>query len=601
MGNQNSSETERLQHQLLQSGISISQINRHFPGIINQRQQKKPHPNSQITFDYQKFNEQYYNLTKRISKKQHNFAKTKADIIKTYKLPQIKYKEDISHFYIPNEYELIEKIGTEAYNINISETGDKLLITSRQGLDIYTIKDKQDKYSFDQQVFPGTLQWTITDSDLSRDGNFLIHSTLNSYISMYQIDKKSYVHNFNVSENNEDEESWETSTRCFSVKFNADGSNFIASTGGSSHHKAQLKVYDIRHQYLIKSIPAHDDDINSITYLQKANPNVIVSASDDSVIKIWDTRALGVTNRPQGYLLGHACGITKISSREDGFYLASNSKDQSLKIWDIRKSSNTMEKPTQKSQFRYDYRGYCLSQKSVEKIKQLPQNQHFDNSVMSFYGHKVFKTLIRCHFSPNQVNGGRYVYTASGCGKIFIFDILEQKQVAVLDSDTGGEIVRDVVWHPSQYKIFAAGWDENLVQWKFNPEYQNKARPEESYEDLEQEFPYTNQQQALNQMEEHYFEHENDDTEQYFYGHNEEDEDDEDDEYDEEDEEDDDIHSTQDQSQQQQYQFSSSQSDSQHQDEIHYCNLQQQQKEGDNNDDIEDEDDGQDDQNNESQ
>lgn len=55
---------------------------------------------------------------------------------------------------------------------------------------------------------------------------------------MYSIDRKSYVNNFNVSEHPEDEDSWETSTRCFSVKFNSDGTNFIASTGGSNFNKA---------------------------------------------------------------------------------------------------------------------------------------------------------------------------------------------------------------------------------------------------------------------------------------------------------------------------------------------------------------------------
>lgn len=63
-------------------------------------------------------------------------------------------------------------------------------------------------------------------------------------------------------------------------------------------------------------------------------------------------------NRPIGYLLGHVYGVTSVSSRGDGYYLASNSKDQSLKIWDVRKTSNTADKPT-KADF-YDYRNRCI-------------------------------------------------------------------------------------------------------------------------------------------------------------------------------------------------------------------------------------------------
>lgn len=39
---------------------------------------------------------------------------------------------------------------------------------------------------------------------------------------------------------------------------------------------------------------------------------------------------------PVGYFTGHVDGITHIDSKMDGRYLISNSKDQSIKLWDIR-------------------------------------------------------------------------------------------------------------------------------------------------------------------------------------------------------------------------------------------------------------------------
>lgn len=38
--------------------------------------------------------------------------------------------------------------------------------------------------------------------------------------------------------------------------------------------------------------------------------------------------------------MGHLEGITFIDSRGDGRHLISNSKDQSIKLWDIRKMSS---------------------------------------------------------------------------------------------------------------------------------------------------------------------------------------------------------------------------------------------------------------------
>lgn len=46
----------------------------------------------------------------------------------------------------------------------------------------------------------------------------------------------------------------------------------------------------------------------------------------DCLIKIWDARALGIHDKPVGHFIGHACGITCVTSREDGIYIASNSK-----------------------------------------------------------------------------------------------------------------------------------------------------------------------------------------------------------------------------------------------------------------------------------
>lgn len=55
------------------------------------------------------------------------------------------------------------------------------------------------------------------------------------------------------------------------------------------------------------------------------------------MIKVWDRRTLDESSaRPVGILAGHMDGITFIDSRGDGRHLISNSKDQSIKLWDVR-------------------------------------------------------------------------------------------------------------------------------------------------------------------------------------------------------------------------------------------------------------------------
>ena len=53
--------------------------------------------------------------------------------------------------------------------------------------------------------------------------------------------------------------------------------------------------------------------------------------------QVWDRRALGRAARPAGLLLGHTEGVTHLDARGDGRYLLSNAKDQTARLWDIRK------------------------------------------------------------------------------------------------------------------------------------------------------------------------------------------------------------------------------------------------------------------------
>lgn len=53
--------------------------------------------------------------------------------------------------------------------------------------------------------------------------------------------------------------------------------------------------------------------------------------------QIWDHRCLDDSRlEPVGKLIGHYDGVTFIDPKMDGRYLISNSKDQSIKLWDLR-------------------------------------------------------------------------------------------------------------------------------------------------------------------------------------------------------------------------------------------------------------------------
>jgi len=78
----------------------------------------------------------------------------------------------------------------------------------------------------------GQIAWTITDSDLSADGKFLVHSTLNPYISLFDCEHKQYSQAFNLNpEDNSEGFGYYFRFRVYSVKLSQDSNTILASTG----------------------------------------------------------------------------------------------------------------------------------------------------------------------------------------------------------------------------------------------------------------------------------------------------------------------------------------------------------------------------------
>ena len=229
----------------------------------------------------------------------------------------------------------------------------------------------------------------------------------------------------------------------FCIQFSGNDKEIVA--GGSD---ACIYIYDLEAKRTVEVIDAHEgsfvkfilDDVNSVCFVNPGDSNVVVSASDDSTLKVWDRRCIkqGV---PSGILLGHTEGLTYVSPKGDGRYLLSNAKDQSMKLWDIRNMKSGQ--PDNSKSYRlhgirhWDYRWepYPLREPAIHPD---------DCSVKTFRGHSVLRTLIRCYFSPVYSTGQRYAYTGSADGVVKVFDLIGDDDYQI---ETDG-LVRDLAWHP---------------------------------------------------------------------------------------------------------------------------------------------------------
>lgn len=173
--------------------------------------------------------------------------------------------------------------------------------------------------------------------------------------------------------------------------------------------------------------------------------------------------------REAGALVGHTEGLTYIDSKGDGRYVISNAKDQTMKLWDLRKMMTTERFDSIRPEdytTGFDYRFTPYDEEDYEP------HPH-DCSVVTFRGHKVLKTLIRCHFSPPGSTDGRYVYSGSYDGSVYIWNLdgTLAKKIDVLAATKNSRpaederyvdrweassrstqwqtIVRDASWHPN--------------------------------------------------------------------------------------------------------------------------------------------------------
>lgn len=266
-------------------------------------------------------------------------------------------------------------------------------------------------------------QWTLTDAHLSPDNKWLAYTSLQSHVAFaptdpndkgdpYQLDLGGGAGN-----NRGGWGGWRNRANfaIWSIRFSGDGRELIAGNNVSS-----IVVYDIESRRVLHNIVGHDDDVNAVCFADPKDPHIIYSGSDDQVIKVWDRRSMA-DGREAGAFVGHCEGLTYIDSKGDGRYILSNSKDQTMKLWDLRMAMSTERyeelNPRQHTMHtNYDYR---MDDYDLDDWFQHPD----DNSVVTFRGHKVQGTLIRCHFSPAGSTDSRYVYSGSHDGKVYVWNM----------------------------------------------------------------------------------------------------------------------------------------------------------------------------------
>ncbi|XP_057963742.1 LEC14B protein isoform X2 [Malania oleifera] len=351
---------------------------------------------------------------------------------------------------------VVDRMKSRAYVSQFSADGS-LFVAGFQGSHI-RIYNVDGGWKVQKNILAKSLQWTITDTSLSPDQRYLVYASMSPVVHIVNVGSSTTESFANVTEIHDgldftSDEDGGYSFGIFSVKFSTDGRELVAGSNDDS-----IYVYDLEANKLSLRILAHMSDVNSVCFADESG-HLIYSGSDDNLCKVWDRRCFMVKGKPAGIMVGHLEGITFIDSHGDGRYFISNAKDQTIKLWDIRRMSSNATCHSGSRSYEWDYRwmDYPLEAKNLKHPS--------DQSVATYRGHSVLRTLIRCYFSPASSTGQKYIYTGSSDSCVYIYDLVSGAQVARLQHHNLP--VRDCSWHPTYPMLVSSSWDGDIIKWEF--------------------------------------------------------------------------------------------------------------------------------------
>ncbi|CAI2383994.1 unnamed protein product [Moneuplotes crassus] len=251
--------------------------------------------------------------------------------------------------------------------------------------------------------------------------------------------------------------------RCavFDTKFSEkDGSKCIVLLNNG------FSICDLEENKVITNVAnGHWEEVNSVmTKPFGLSENTIVTGGDDALVNIYDKRTIGSKegNKACGKFFGHNAGITSVDITESGNYIASNGKDQLIKLWDIRKAlPQDIYTKTKRKYIDFDYRNT-----SFNKSKRFVHEA--DNSVYTFKGHTTHYTQIRCKFSPSSWTNERFIASGSFCGCTIIYDTYTGEKLGAL-APASKSIAKIPTWHPLERKLMSTSENKFFI-YEHDPE-----------------------------------------------------------------------------------------------------------------------------------
>jgi len=156
-------------------------------------------------------------------------------------------------------------------------------------------------------------QKEILSAKISDDTEFICGSSHDNSVYVWKVKIGRLAHTLNGHSN-----------KVFCASFTADSQQIV-----SGSHDRTIKIWDLKKGYCSKTISC----ISSCNDLAvTTDGTTIVSGHVDNKIRFWDKRK---GSDPEAEITQHQGSVTSVSISHDGFYVLSNSRDDTLKKFQI--------------------------------------------------------------------------------------------------------------------------------------------------------------------------------------------------------------------------------------------------------------------------
>ncbi|ETV94253.1 hypothetical protein H310_11928 [Aphanomyces invadans] len=170
-----------------------------------------------------------------------------------------------------------------------------------------------------------TLQGDKTDEEkeailsfsLRPKHNHIVTASRNSLLRLWDLDTRMCIRTIKTAD-----------VPILCMDFDPTGT--LLATGASDR---LVKVYDIEKGFVTHNFKKHTGIVTLVKFHPDAKRLQLVSASDDSTVRIWDL----IAQKEVGCMKDHMSPATTVAFSHDGYTLLSSGRDKVINVWDLRK------------------------------------------------------------------------------------------------------------------------------------------------------------------------------------------------------------------------------------------------------------------------